>query len=522
MSHTDDLPPRPKHYKPGTGADRYARFAGDWTKVEVTSVLTQIAESLEQNKYTLAIGGNGLGKSYAAAALGIAALYTNPNTVVPITAGNGDTLKNSIWKPIKSLWRNSQLPGDYKDNDRSLHTEFDDEWFLELHSPKHPEDLEGDHNANVVYIIEEAEKPGVTSQHIDSARSTMGDDDHMLVLANPPEDESNIVHDLEQRESWNVLRFPTWESRNAKVDRGLTDEPKVGGLSGVGKMRDDWREYHDEPWPGIDEVIEISSPYLTEDGTPTVREYEAVESNPAFRTDLHSRWYKRRAGVMPPEGNEAWRPFSISDVKAAYQRHVNAPQEATTAGFDVARSGDESVLTGKHALSLQVHYADKGTNHVQQKEAVRDELYTLGGPEVAVDAVGEGSGIADELSQEFNVVRFSNGAKPAQESEYYDSWAEALALFGEFLRNGGSIESDELYNQALAAARTVKFSTRSLTSRGGDVIEATSKERIKDRLGHSPDYLDSALMANWVDMAERKTKTVNRRSARVNMKRGNL
>jgi hypothetical protein len=209
-------------------------------------------------------------------------------------------------------------------------------------------------------------------------------------------------------------------------------------------------------------------------------------------------------------------------VNQAYNRTIESPQDAKTAGFDVARSDDESVLSGKHGDEIQIHYNQQGTNHVSQKEDVRDKLYTLGGPEIAVDAVGEGSGIADELGTEFNVVRFSNGAKPAQESEYYDSWAEALALFGEFLRSGGSIESDELYEQALAAARTVEFSTRSLTSRGGDVIEATSKEKIKDRLGHSPDYLDSALMANWVDMAERKTTQVTystgnpTRSGRIN------
>ncbi len=232
-----ETPPRPRNYKPGTGSDRYARFVEDWLGLERTDVFDQIAASLEQNRQTLIVGGNGLGKSYAASALGIASLYCNPNTVVPITAGNGDTLKNSIWKPIKSLWRNAQLPGDYKDNDRSLHTGFDDEWFLECHSPKHPEDLEGDHNANVIYIIEEAEKPGVTSEHIDSARSTLAEGDHIVVICNPPTDESNVVYELEQRDSWNVLRFPTWESRNARVDRGLTDKSKIGGLSGVGKMK---------------------------------------------------------------------------------------------------------------------------------------------------------------------------------------------------------------------------------------------------------------------------------------------
>jgi hypothetical protein len=182
----------------------------------------------------------------------------------------------------------------------------------------------------------------------------------------------------------------------------------------------------------------------------------------------------------------------------------------------VARSGDETVLSGKHRDAIKTHYARKGSNHVEQKNALGDKLYGIGGPKVAVDAVGEGSGIADELNQQFNVTRFSNGAKPVDESNYYDSWAEALALFGEFLESG-SIESETLYEQAKVAARVVEFSTRTLTSRGGEVIEATSKEAIKDALGHSPDHFDAALMANWLDMTGGNSKTVKRRKARVNM-----
>ena len=503
-------------FKPGTGSDRYARFCEDVLGFDRTQVFDQIAESLESNRQTLVVGGNGLGKSYGSSGLALAALYCNYQTVVPVTAGNGDTVKNSIWKNVLSLWRNSELFGDFNKSDRSIKTEIDPKWFLECHSPKNPEDLEGDHNANVIYIIEEAEKPGVTAQHIDSARSTLAEDDHILVLCNPPTDETNVVSELENRDSWNVLRFPTWESRNALVDRGLIDKPKIDGLSGVGKMRDDWKEYHDEPWPGIDRVIEISSPYLDENGDPTVREYESIAENPEHREDLHSKWYKRRVGISPPDDSESWRPFKIADVNAAWRRETDSPHEATTAGVDVARSGDETVLSGKHRDAIKTHYARKGSNHVEQKNALSDKLFGIGGPKVAVDAVGEGSGIADELNQQFNVTRFSNGAKPVDESNYYDSWAEALALFGEFLESG-SIESETLYEQAKVAARVVEFSTRTLTSRGGEVIEATSKESIKDALGHSPDHFDAALMANWLDMTGGTNKSVTRRKARVNM-----
>ena len=528
-------------YAPGTGKDRYVRFIQDVLDYEVTEVIREIAVALNENEQVLAIGANGPGKSFGASLLAVAVLYTNADTVVPISAGNGDTLKNSIWKNILSVWKDSGLPGSFNKSDRSVHTPWDPKWFLECHSPRHPDDLEGDHNNNVVYIIEEADKPGVTAEHIDSARSTLGDDDHILVIANPPTDETNVVADLMQNPEWHRLQFPTWESRNARVDRGVSDKDKIGGIAGLSKMQSDWAEYHDSSWPGIDRVIEVSSPYLTPEGEPTTREWEAARvdqpnevvgreglydqsveplSNPEFRSDLDRRWYKRRAGVMPADSAEKWRPFTIADVEAAYNRPTEGSETPQTFAIDVARSGDDTVGSGKHTDEIRIHYARQGTNHVQQKDELTDILFELNSPEIAVDAVGEGSGLADELDNRFaHVVRFSNGMNPRQETEYYDAWAEALAKFGEFLDAGGSFSDKHLYQEAKVAAKVVEFQTRSLRSRDGDVIEATSKSKIKDRLGHSPDYLDSALMCNWLAMAEgqtvtRTTSTYNKISTR--------
>lgn len=483
-------------YAPGTGPYRYARFCEDFLDFDRTRVFDELARALNENKQTLVVGGNGLGKSYGTSALAIAALYCNPDTVVPITAGNGDTVKNSIWKNVKSLWRNSPLPGDYKDNDRSLHTEFDDKWFLECHAPKSAEDLEGDHNNNVIYIIEEAEKPGVTETHIDSARSTLAEDDPILVLCNPPTGEANVVAKLEGKASWEVLRFPTWESRNARHDRGLTDKPKIGGLSGVGKMRADWTEYHDSSWPGVETAIRVSSPWLTVDGTPTVREWEADRENPEFREDLHEKWYKRRAGISPPQDADTWRPWSISDVEAAYRRDVGDVQITPEAlGIDVARQVDETKATGLHGPKAVIEYASQGP-HPEQRRDLTELIREWPPLPIEVDAIGKGEPLAEELDSRFPDVRMFGSNEVANDEENYRyKWDEGLQLIGEWLRDGGSFDDSELYEELKVGARVLAFSERALASRGGKIIEATSKEELKDALGRSPDALDSLLMA---------------------------
>jgi hypothetical protein len=523
-----------RQYAPGTSDDRYVRFIRDVLDYPVTNTLERMAISLNTKEQTLAVGANGPGKSYAAALLGVTVLYTNRNVVVPITAGNGDTLKNSIWKPIKSIWKSSNLPGNYKDNDRSLHTTFDDEWFLECHSPRHPDDLEGDHNENVVYIIEEADKPGVTAEHIDSARSTLGDDDHILVIANPPEDETNVVADLMSNPEWHRLQFPTWESRNARVDRGLSNKEKIGGIAGVSKMRSDWAEYHDSPWPGIESVIEVSSPFLTPEDTPTTREWDAAKesntdatvgreglytpnveakANPEYRTDLDSRWYKRRAGVMPTDGAEKWRPWGIADVEAAYERPVGTiPNEPDALGVDVADKGDTTKAIGLWGPKATVEYAAQKSLPVQERE-LSEHIRQWPKVDIRTDAIGRGAQIAQALQEKFpNAEEFGNN-EIAVDGDYRHKWGHGLQLIGEWLRGGGSFEDGQLYEQLKVAARVIEFRRNHLRSRG-KVIEATAKDKLKEELGYSPDELDGLLMALYARETEPQTTVTYRNGNR--------
>jgi len=475
-------------YAPWTGSDRYSRFVHNLLNVRRTEVLDTILEAFEENQHVIAMAANGVGKSFSAINAALGGTFCNPNTTTNITSGSYGQLDDTIWKPMKGLHRNSPLPGRTLDNTRELRTELHEEWYAKCLSPKHPGDLEGRHNDRMLYVIEEADKPGVSHEHIDSALSTLTDkDDRILVICNPPEDETNVVHDLWESDRWHNLNFASWDSHDCKVDLGEIDGPKIGGLADLSKLKADWGEFNNEDWPGIEQAKKWSTP-----------EHED------FRRDLDSRWYRRRAGIMPPQGSEKWRPFSVSDVEAAWNRELDSPDMPQTAAVDVARSGDDTVISSKHESVIKTPYARQGYNHVQQKEDILDTLHRLDGPETAVDAVGEGSGLADELNEVFNITRYSNGAKPRQESEYYNCWAEALDMFGKFLESG-SIASKQLYEQAAVAARVIEFTEKDLTSRGGGVIKANSKEKIKSELGHSPDYLDAALMANWIDMAQTKT-----------------
>jgi len=465
-----ETPPRPKHYKPGKGPDRYARFVSDWLGLRVPSIQKQILEALESNRRVVAVAANGVGKSYVAAAGAIAALYCNPNTTVNITSGSYGQLDDTIWKPIKKLHRNSQLPGRTLDNTRELKSGLGEEWYLKCLSPQYPGDLEGRHNERMVYVIEEADKPGITREHIDSAESTITDeDDRMLVIANPPVDETNVVKSLMDSEKWETLQFPSWESHNIQHPDDL-----IPGLVEESELRENWEDWNKESWPGLEKAIEQSH----------------------NRTDLSDRWYRRRAGIIPPESSDTWRPWSIGDVERAYQRDVGQVRITPEAvGIDVARKVDETVMIGLHGPQAQIEYVSQESHTIQRKEII-DFLQGTDIHEITVDAIGKGEPIADELDSRFpNVFHFGNNETAIDENNYRYKWDHGLQLIGEWLRDGGSFSDQKLYEELKVGATVLEFEERSLASRGGKIIQATSKDELKDALGRSPDRLDALLMS---------------------------
>jgi len=173
----------------------------------------------------------------------------------------------------------------------------------------------------------------------------------------------------------------------------------------------------------------------------------------------------------------------------------------------VARSGDDTVAAGVRDDHLPIEYEQQGTDHTEQEQDLAEVIREWPTPDIAVDAVGEGSGLADGLDNRFGTVhRFKNQSVASDELAYEDKWAESLALLSDWLEAGGTIANKDLYEQAKVAAREVAWEEIHIGSRGdgggAKVLRATArKEDVKQRLGRSPDHLDAALMAIWRDRA---------------------
>lgn len=332
-------------------------------------------------------------------------------------------------------------------------------------------------------MIEEADKPEIGPEHFDSAGSSVTDtSDRFVAVANPPRDETNVVAQKTDSPRWEVVQFDSFDSHNVLAAREETDADPIPGLVTLDLIREDYEAWNRREWPGVDAARDPTG-------------------------GLDERWYRRRLGMTPPESASANRPFYLSDVKGGFARPDEVPSlTGPPAGLalDVARKGgDENVLGGVFPTddggrTLRVIDAWSGLDHNANESRVRRHLGEGGGARFAIDATGEGSGLADRIDNFYpEVVRFDAGRNAVDEERFKNYWTEALAHFGEFFDDGGVFTDRDVREQALAAARAVEYEERYYQSRDATVYQASSKDAVKEVLGHSPDHLDVAIMACW-------------------------
>jgi len=471
------------------GPDRYIDFAQDVLGVDLTREQRQILRALATEQRTVIMSGNGPGKSFGVAIAMLAFLVTNPGATVLGTSGSYSQFVDAVWRPMKTLYRqlDATLPVDLDaPNDGGQPTlELDADWFAKVVSPRDPGDLEGRHGEAVLVVIEEADKAYIGEEHFDSAGSSITDaNDRMLAICNPPRDESNAVYERLEADRWHTIQFSTLESHNVRVDAGELDAATIPGITDLDTVREDWEAWNGEAWPGLDKARALSTP-----------------EHPDFREDLDERWYRRRAGVIPPIGAAAHRPIHRADVQAAWERDPDATTDQPQASaVDVARSGaDDTVAASVNEQALPIRYEQSGDTHTAQRDDLTELFAGDDDHPIAVDALGEGSGLADMLEERFpEVIRFGAGNEPVARGAYYSCWEEGLDVLGDWLANGGSIDDRKLYEELLIVARAVEFEERHYASRGTEVLKATaSKADLKEHLGRSPDRLDAAYMAVW-------------------------
>lgn len=497
------------------GEDRYVRAARELFDSELAETQEHILRAVATNRRVLIVSGNGVGKSYAVALLILGFLYSNPDSMAMLTSGTYSLLEDTTWKPMKSVFRGAKedvgLPGRTLDSPPKLETEMGDEWYFKAISPTNPGSLEGRHGPDVLVVIEESDKPEIEREHFDSAGSSVTNaNDRMVAVANPPEDESNVVHEKMNDDRWEVVQFSSFESHNVRVDMGEKDGDHIPGLVDLPTVAEDYEAWNDEPWPdtpdswpGAAEMIDAVDAGRLEREKLLEQLRPGVETAREMRDGLDTRWYRRRLGTVPPDDATAPRPWTVADVEDAEARwertYVGHHRDAI--GVDVARKGgDRTAVAEIIGQALQITASRSGLDHTQNEELIGERLdaeHIDGG--VAIDAVGEGSAIADTIRRRYSdvqVERFLAGSDAGDDEKYDNARTEALQMLGEWLRGGGAVPpGSDLAEELKSHARYCRYEEHIL--KDSTVYRATPKDDIKEKLGQSPDYVDAASLAAW-------------------------
>jgi hypothetical protein len=472
----------PEHY---TGPEKYWEAAEDWFDVTLSPEQRTILEHVATHQYTHLEGGNGFGKTFAIVALALAFHKRHYPSSVVVTSGTYGKLKRTFCADAEDLHASSPLFGEWKWSPNP-HIDIKDEptWQFEVISPGDPGELEGVHNDHVLIIVDEADKKDVDLDTLDSMDSLISDrNDRMVIISNPPEDETNAVANMgEIGLEPEKLSFSTFDSHNVQVERGARDGERIPGLTGLHKLRKKWEAHNGESWPGYDEARSMSLP-----------------GHDQFREGLNVLWYRRFAGIMPPAGASKNRPIEMDVVDAGYVEDaadLDTSADRRGTGIDVARSGDRTVQIDELEGVLTVEYSEPGTDHTVQFNEIWENLERSPDAQISGDAVGEGSGKLDDTVKRFpNVDRFKAGEVAAQADEYKDRWTEGLCELGKWLKRGGRYADTRLRKELKIAARELTLEERYIKSRDEQVYVADAKDAVTDRLGHSPDHLDAAIMA---------------------------
>lgn len=248
------------------------------------------------------------------------------------------------------------------------------------------------------------------------------------------------------------------------------------------------------------------------DSWQTTADIEMLKTNPEWWTQrfLYNNWeYSDESTSLFK--SRAWAASLTDSLDGGVERY---------AGYDVARSGvDRStrgLLYGTTVADIAVvkDKEDRIATDEQANWLISDALESGYGLEkLVVDAVGLGVGVIDGLSKEgYKAVEYMSGAKPDENIKlneeddiplHFDSLrSQMIYLYARGVEQGiikhysGCPYLNELKKEAMSHNYEIT----------DKVLRIESKDKIKKRLGSSPDLLDCVVMALYVALNRRSDK----------------
>lgn len=210
-------------------------------------------------------------------------------------------------------------------------------------------------------------------------------------------------------------------------------------------------------------------------------------------------WRVRVEGKLPKGEWTGW--FPPDELEGARRREPEdgGGGEGWIIGYDSARTGaDKATCYGRLGSSIEKLFEAKNLDHAAQLDKLMLEIQAIRSrgqviKRVAIDATGEGSGLADMVKRQgLTVDRVHPGGKARQPDRFKNRRAEGFYALSQLIRSGGSIpDSPDLQDELEAHDPPELVSGRG----GAQVWKIRPKDDIKMMLGRSPDDADGAMLS---------------------------
>lgn len=220
----------------------------------------------------------------------------------------------------------------------------------------------------------------------------------------------------------------------------------------------------------------------------SIRQTHAIpdEEQAALRAEMSENEFRQEFLCdFNAESDDVLIPIDV--VRAAASREYRETDYAAAPvilGVDVARfGGDQSVIFRRQGLVAFPPIVIRGINNMDLADRVAVQVAEQHPAAVFIDQ-GNGTGVIDRLRQlGHQVVEVPFGARAIDLDHFANRRAEMWWLMGDWLKTGGAIPPDPVLQSDLSAP------TYGFNAAGKRLLE--SKDKIKERLGRSPDLADA-------------------------------
>jgi hypothetical protein len=437
-------------------------YARDVLGIEPWSRQAEVLQAVAEHPRVGVRSGHKVGKSTNAAILALWWVSTRAQARVIFTSAVARQVRTILWREMRRLYRGARRPigGElFEQPDRGL--EFADGREVLGFTSDEAEKFSGISGPNLLFILDEAS--GIAEAIYESTRGSLAGGGRLVLFSNPTRT-SGFFFDAFNRRSdfWKLIHISSAESPN------ITGEAEIPGLATAEWMQDLLDEWGAE--------------------------------SPLFQV--------RVLGDFPVQAANAVIGLALVEAAVARWQGLGGERARMAEGLGVLQLGcdparfgdDESVCIARRGNVVLEVLAWRGLDTVQLAARVLEVARRLRRsderPVVAVDVIGIGAGVADQIKQATDVeLREINVGEASSVATYSRTRDELWFALRDWLRADGASPNDaKLAGELVAPTYGFEPSGK---------LKVESKDEMRKRLKRSPDRADALALAVYEKRVKR-------------------